>query len=154
MMNMALSASTVLKRGLLKRCAVCGEGNQFRAWLRMRPSCRRCGYRFHRAPGQWLGSWFLNVIVAQTVVVLVLVTVAALSWPHTSASVLISATLLSAIVTPVLFFPFSRTIWIAIDLVMKPLDFDDDVAPGFELERDVAVLAAEQGSAPRERDEP
>ena len=29
-----------------------------------------------------------------------------------------------SVVTPIAFFPFSRTIWIAIDLVMKPLDFD------------------------------
>jgi len=112
----------------------------------MRPTCRRCGYRFHRAPGQWLGSWFLNVIVVQSVVVIVLVAVAGLSWPHTPASLLIGAVLLGAIITPLVFFPFSRTIWIAIDLVMKPLEFDDDVAPAFELERELALLTAEKGS--------
>ncbi len=38
---------------------------------------------------------------------------------------------------PFLFFPFSRTIWTAIDLAMRPLEFDEGVAPGFELDTDL-----------------
>jgi len=141
---MAITAGTMLKRGLRKRCAVCGQGRLFRRWTRMLPECPRCGYRFHRKPGQWLGSWFLNVCLVQLVLVLVVIVVAGVTWPTTSAVLLTSVTLGAAIVVPVAFFPFSRTIWIAIDLAMKPLDFDDDVPPGFELERELADLLAEE----------
>ena len=47
---------------------------------------------------------------------------------------------LAAVVVPFAFFPWSRTLWLAIDLAMRPLDFDEGVAPGFELEDDVAHL--------------
>ncbi len=42
-------------------------------------------------------------------------------------------TVIGALVVPLLFFPFSRTIWCAIDLAMRPLEFDEGVAPDFEL---------------------
>ena len=42
--------------------------------------------------------------------------------------------MLAAVAVPFLFFPFSRTIWTAIDLAMRPLEFEEGVAPGFELE--------------------
>ena len=44
------------------------------------------------------------------------------------------ATVIGALAAPFLFFPFSRTIWSAIDLAMRPLEFDEGVAPGFELD--------------------
>ena len=47
-----------------------------------------------------------------------------------------------ACVVPFLFFPFSRTLWTAIDLAMRPLEFDEGVAPGFELEAEVASPTA------------
>lgn len=105
--------------------------------------CPRCAYRFHRAPGQWLGSWFLNLCVAQTVVVAVMLAITGATWPQTPAALLLVAAIATSFLVPYLFFPFSRTLWVAIDLVMKPLDFDDDVAPGFELEQELAALVAE-----------
>jgi hypothetical protein len=48
-------------------------------------------------------------------------------------------------VVPFVFFPLSRTLWMAIDLAMRPLDFDDGVAPGFELQDDLDRLRGEDG---------
>ncbi len=42
---------------------------------------------------------------------------------------------------PLAFFPFSRTMWTALDLIMEPLELDDGVAPGYELEFDTARRA-------------
>jgi hypothetical protein len=47
---------------------------------------------------------------------------------------------------PFLFFPYSRTLWTAIDLAMRPLDYDDGVAPGFVLGGDQAQLESERKS--------
>ncbi len=96
--------------------------------------CPRCGLHFRRLPGHWLGSWFINICVTQTALVLVLIIGVAVTYPTTPMPLLAALTLLAAILTPVSFFPFSRTIWCAIDLAMRPLEFDDGVAPGFELE--------------------
>ncbi len=111
----------------------------------MVPCCPNCGLTFRREPGQWLGSWFLNVCLVQTVVILILAVGVGITWPTPPLGVLGSVTALSALLVPVLFFPFSRTLWVAIDLAMTPLGFDDGVAPGFELEADAARLSAERG---------
>jgi len=107
----------------------------------MLSACPRCGLHFQRVPGHWLGSWFLNVCVVQTVVVMVLIIGVATTYPDPPMLALTVLTVLGALVTPLLFFPFSRTIWCAIDLAMRPLEFDDGVAPGFELEDEAQRLA-------------
>lgn len=141
-----MSASTLLRRGATKRCPVCGQGHLFRQWVRMAPSCPRCGLGFARAPGQWLGSWFINVCVVQTVVIGVLAIGVGVTWPDPPIVPIGIGAALSAVVVPLLFFPFSRTLWVAIDLVMTPLGFDDGVAPGFVLEGDAERLAAERAA--------
>ncbi len=114
-------------------------------------SCPRCGLQFCRVPGQWLGSWFLNIVVVQASVVAVLVIGVATTYPDTNVAPIFAVGLVVAVTVPIAFFPFSRTIWTAIDLAMRPLAFDEGVAPGFELERD---LAAERKRSSRCGDPP
>jgi hypothetical protein len=110
----------------------------------MEVSCPRCGLVFGRVPGHWLGSWFLNICVAQTAVVLILILGVAATWPEPNMWIIGSAAAAAAVVVPFAFFPFSRTIWTAIDLAMRPLDFNEGVAPGFELEADRDRLERER----------
>jgi hypothetical protein len=91
-----------------------------------------------------LGSWFLNVCLVQTVVILILAVGVGVTWPDPPIVAIGVLTGVCACVVPVVFFPFSRTIWVAIDLAMTPLGFNDGVAPGFELEHDAAKLSAER----------
>jgi uncharacterized protein (DUF983 family) len=144
MARMALPVSTMLRRGLVRHCPVCNEGHLFVHWVRMVPACPRCGLRFRRVPGHWLGSWFINICVVQTAVVLVLLIGVGLTYPDPPMVPITAATVLTALVAPFLFFPFSRTLWSAIDLAMRPLEFDDGVPPGFELEPDAERLRREQ----------
>lgn len=90
---------------------------------------------FRRAPGHWLGSWFLNILVVQTVLVVGITLLVAATWPARLSWPGLTLVGVMAVGVPLAFFPFSRTLWTAIDLVMRPLDFDDGVAPGVELEQ-------------------
>jgi len=132
---MGLRASTLVGRGLLRRCPVCGSGHLFRRWFAMRPQCPGCGLVFQRAPGQWLGSWFLNVVLVQLLLVVGISVLVAATWPARLSWVALVAVVAVAVLVPMLVFPFTRTVWMAIDLVMRPLDFHDGVAPGVELEQ-------------------
>jgi hypothetical protein len=96
--------------------------------------CPRCGLRFRRVEGQWLGSWFLNICVAQAAVALALIVGVAITWPEPPMWAIGTAAVIAAVVVPFAFFPYSRTIWTAIDLAMRPLEFEEGVAPGFELD--------------------
>jgi len=109
----------------------------------MEPTCPTCGLVFERVPGQWLGSWFLNICLAQTVVVLILILGVGIGWPDPPMLAISIGAGVAAVVVPFAFFPWSRTLWMAIDLAMRPLEFDDGVAPGFELEEDLERLRGE-----------
>jgi hypothetical protein len=110
----------------------------------MAPRCPTCGLVFARTEGQWLGSWFLNICLAQAVVVLILVLGVGFTWPDPPIVPIAVGAGVAAVVVPFAFFPWSRTLWLAIDLAMRPLDFDDGVAPGFELQEDLERLRGDR----------
>jgi uncharacterized protein (DUF983 family) len=132
----SLSTGTLLRRGVHRRCPVCGQKKLFRKWVQMIERCPRCSFRFQREPGEWLGSWFINLCLAQILVIGVMIGLVVASYPRTPVVAMLVAGLLATVVFPVWFFPYSRTIWVAISLAMRPLSLDEDVDPQFELEED------------------
>ena len=87
-------------------------------------ACPGCGYRFQREEGFQLGGYLINFGVTEGLVCLVVggYIVAAAANPDVAIWPVVVGGFLAAIVTPLVFFPFSRTIWAAIDLAMTPLD--------------------------------
>jgi hypothetical protein len=91
--------------------------------------------RFKREDGHWLGSWFLNIVLAQAVSVAVLLVGYAATYPDGELWPWAVGDAACIVVVSLWFFPRSRTLWCAIDLSMRPLTFDDGVAPGWELDQ-------------------
>jgi len=122
--------STMLARGVRKRCARCGAGHLFTSWFKMRDRCPNCGYRFDRgqSSGFFLGAYTLNLAVSEMalgVVLLVLIIRAAGGhagswWPY----ILVAA--ITQVTVPLVFYPFSKTIWAGFDLLVMPLDAVDE----------------------------
>jgi len=111
-------------RGLLKRCALCGGGRLFTGWLRMKERCPRCGYLFEREEGFFLGAYVINLAIAQALVIVLAVVPAIVLLsrnPDTSIVPIVVGGILGAVVAPVAFYPFSKTIWTAFDLIMRPV---------------------------------
>lgn len=114
----------MLGRGLLKRCALCGTGGLFTRWFRMKDRCPGCGYRFEREEGFFLGAYVINLAIAQgAVVVLAIVPLIlrlsadpdAAIWPFLVGGVI------GAVVAPLAFYPWSKTVWTAFDLMLRPV---------------------------------
>ncbi|HUQ39118.1 MAG TPA: DUF983 domain-containing protein, partial [Acidimicrobiales bacterium] len=63
----------MLGRALLKRCPLCGAGELFTGWFRMKDRCPGCGYRFEREEGFFLGAYVINLAIAQGMVILLAV---------------------------------------------------------------------------------
>jgi uncharacterized protein (DUF983 family) len=144
--DVALSTGVMLRRGLRRRCPVCGQNKLFRRWIGMLDDCPRCGLTFQRVPGQWLGSWFLNICLAQVLVIGIVLGGAIAAYPDPP---LLLLGLLGGAVTilfPIWFFPYSRMLWVAIDLAMRPLEFEEGVDPQWELATDAAQLARERAT--------
>jgi uncharacterized protein (DUF983 family) len=114
----------MLGRGLLKRCALCGGGRLFTGWFRMKERCPRCGYLFEREEGFFLGAYVINLAIAQGLVIVLAVVPAIVLLsrnPDTSIVPIVVGGILGAVLGPVAFYPYSKTIWTAFDLIMRPV---------------------------------
>lgn len=119
-------------RGVLKHCPVCGKGRLFRWWFAMRERCPRCGLRFQRIEGHWTGDLGINVIISFGTLLVTLFVAFAVSYPNPGAW-MFPLVVGVAVVMPILAYPFSKTIWLAIDLMMRPLEpgeLDERGRPG------------------------
>ncbi len=115
----------MLARGLTKRCPLCGSGRLFSGWFRMKERCPGCGHRFEREEGWFLGAYVVNLAIAEGLLLLVGIVpciVFLAANPDASLVPFLVVGAVAAVGAPLFFYPFSRTTWAAIDLLMRPLD--------------------------------
>ena len=101
--------------GLTRRCPRCGSGDLFRRWFTIVERCPRCGLRFEREEGYWAGALAINIGIAGAVFVLVFVVGVALTAPDIPVVELLVILVPLMIVVPVVYYPFSKTLWMAVD---------------------------------------
>jgi uncharacterized protein (DUF983 family) len=124
-----LTLSRLLWRGVTKRCPLCGGGDLFERWFTMRDRCPRCAFPLERIEGHWLGALGMNTMVSFVALFVTIVVGVAVTYPDIPTLPLMGLAVGVAVVVPLLFFPFSKTLWSAVDLAMRPLEPDDDVDP-------------------------
>lgn len=109
----------MLARGFTRRCPQCGSGHLFRHWINMVESCPRCQYRFEREEGFFLGAIVVSVIITELVIVAIIAVGFGLTLPDAPVGGLAIGGGLAALLTPIVIYPFTKTIWTAIDLLMR-----------------------------------
>ena len=131
--------SRLYTRALRLRCPACGGRPVFVSWLRMCPNCPVCGLHFDREPGgYWLGSYTLNLMVTEAVFAAVFVASLLATWPTPPWETIEYASIGVVVAFPFFFFPFSKTLYIAIDLTFRPDEAEDFEMPheaGFKPQR-------------------
>lgn len=108
-------------RGACRRCPRCGTGHLFEHWFALRDRCPGCGYLFNREEGFFLGAFVINfgvTIFGLALIMAVLIGVLAANGSHQALVWVVVAAIVEAVVVPLLFYPTSKTLWCAIDLVM------------------------------------
>ncbi len=117
-------------RALRLRCPQCGGRPAFVSWVRMIPTCPVCGIGFERGErGYWLGAYFFNLMAMETVFAAWMLGFLVLTWPTPPWSRLQWATVALMLLVPVGFFPFSKTLFLAFDLWVRPATEEDFAAP-------------------------
>ena len=114
----------MLGRSLLKRCPLCGSGRLFIRWFRMKERCPGCGYLFEREEGFFLGAYVINLGIAQGMVILLAVVpliVRLANDPGASVWPFVVGGVAGAVLAPLVFYPWSKTIWTAFDLILRPV---------------------------------
>jgi uncharacterized protein (DUF983 family) len=117
----------MLRRGMVRRCPRCGSGKLFTTWWSIKDRCPRCGLRFVREEGYFTGVYLVNfgVVLAVLFVVVMAFALYAASNPRSSVVLPLVIGSVIAVVLPIAFYPFARTIWIALDLAMTPMDIEE-----------------------------
>lgn len=112
-------------RALRRRCPNCGGGELWTSWLRMRPECPRCGLHLERSEqGYVVGAYMFNLIAAELMFGAIFVGVLLATWPHPPWTVLQVGGGLLMLAMPLLFYPFSKTLFLAFDLLFRPRGFE------------------------------
>lgn len=115
---------TLLLRGLTKRCPRCGGRHLYDGWFRMKDRCPTCGILFEREPGFFVGAYLVNFAIA--IVLLFVECMAFVAWKATHAEAGVTVPVVVgvaiAIVAPVFFYPYSRTLWSALDVGGTPIE--------------------------------
>jgi uncharacterized protein (DUF983 family) len=111
----------LLARGLMLRCPRCGARQLFSHWFKMVDRCPGCAYLFAREEGSFLGAFVINfgvTIAGLAIVMGVLIAVLAGGGSSGAIAEVAFAAMAIAVILPIVFYPFSKTLWTAIDLAM------------------------------------
>ena len=116
------SARTILLRGP-RRSGGSGAGGLFPRWFGMVDDCPGCGLHFEREPGYWTGAIAVNFALVGTVFTIVFVGALVLTVPDVPVGPVLALTVPIALLGPLVAFPWSRTLWVALDrAVLSRLD--------------------------------
>jgi uncharacterized protein (DUF983 family) len=105
----------MLLRAATRRCPRCGSRGLFKHWVTMVPDCPRCGLHFERESGYWAGALAINIILVGGVFTVAFVVALVLTVPDIPIAPLLAIFIPLMVLGPIFFYPFSKTIWVAID---------------------------------------
>ncbi len=113
----AMTFWRTIGRGLRLRCPRCGEAKLFTGFFSMVPACPSCGLDVRREQGYYVGAMYINYGIAAAVELAVGVPLA----DRVSLVKLSLALGAFAILFPLWFFRYSRSLWLGIDLYFTTL---------------------------------
>lgn len=88
--------------------------------------CPRCHLLTDRGePDYFLGSYVVNFVVAEFVIAIGALMAITWSWPDVDWNAVKWGLMGTMIPVPILFYPYAKTLWLAIDLVLRPITLSD-----------------------------
>jgi uncharacterized protein (DUF983 family) len=132
----------MLLRGAFRRCPHCGgKGAFFDGWYKRGDRCHTCGLLWERKlEGFELGSMTVNVILTFGTMLIAMGIGVIFSYPDVAILPILGVIIAVAVIMPVIIFPMTYSIWLAIDLFMRKLEPE---------ERADAAAAVASGAARR-----
>ena len=109
------SRAVFIWRGITNACPRCGSRKTHQRYFTPRKNCPVCSLKFEKEQGYWTGSLAINMIITGGLVAISLVTGLVLTAPDIPVVPLISLILPIAIICPIVLYPITHTIWMAID---------------------------------------
>jgi len=101
---------------------VLGSGHLFHAYFKLKDECPRCRLRFQRLDGQWSGDIGIHTVVTFGLLYVTLMVGVVAFYGHINVVALSVIGGFIVVIFPALFVPFAKTLWLAIDLMMRPAE--------------------------------
>ncbi len=127
----------MLSRALRLSCPNCGARPIFARFGTLVHQCPQCGLRPERGEADYfIGAYLINLIAVELLLALCVLSVVLLTWPTPPWTLLtwVSAALMLS--GAIVCYPFSKTLFLAVDLIIRPLSPEelvwhwDDGTPG------------------------
>jgi uncharacterized protein (DUF983 family) len=117
-------------RAVGRRCPNCGSGGVFAGYLRQASTCPGCGLLLDRGQKDFfIGAYTINLIAAELLVVFGGVIAVFATWPAVPWNTIMLLFVGVMLAGPILLYPLSRQLWLALDLFFQPPAEDDFAAP-------------------------
>jgi uncharacterized protein (DUF983 family) len=110
----------LLARALRRRCPRCGHKKVFSGYYRLVDRCPRCQHLYAREPGYWVGAIIVNLAVTEVLFGVFFVGGIFATAPEVPWLPLLVIGAVTNVLVPLLFFPLSKTVWVALDLYFNP----------------------------------
>ena len=117
------SFGRMLRRAVMLRCPWCGSRRTFvRKWLGKYDRCRTCGIRWRREEGFELGAVTINTVLTFIVLTAAMTVAFIRTSPDIPVVPIVSSLVGVAVLMPIVIYPFTFTIWLALDLAVHRPD--------------------------------
>jgi uncharacterized protein (DUF983 family) len=108
-------------RAVRLRCPHCGNAVLWRSLLRMLEHCPACGLHTQRRERDYfLGAIMINLVAAELLLAGALLVVVIATWPDPPWTLLEYGGVLLMLVAPFALYPFTKSLWLALDLALRP----------------------------------
>jgi uncharacterized protein (DUF983 family) len=123
------SVATKFGRAVRLRCPRCGGPAILRSWLELKDHCPQCGLALERGESSdfWIGAYVFNLVAGEVLAIGIPIVWMIASAPHQPWALIEIVAAVLCVALPFLFFPFSRTLWLAWDLSFRPAEPGDVV---------------------------
>jgi uncharacterized protein (DUF983 family) len=121
------SVATKFRRALFLACPRCGAGGIVRGWFKLHEHCPNCGLALERGESSdfWIGAYVFNLVAGELFAIGIPLAWVIATWPNSPWTKVEILAAVLAIGLPFVFFPFSRTLWLAWDLSFRPFEPGD-----------------------------
>jgi uncharacterized protein (DUF983 family) len=112
----------MIMRALTLRCPHCGSRGVLASWFHLKERCPRCKLHLHREEGDYfLGAYMIMLIAVEMLFGFGFLVVLIVTWPNPPWEAIqwVGAIILAAGV--LIAYPFAKTLWLAIDLIFRPV---------------------------------
>jgi uncharacterized protein (DUF983 family) len=111
----------LLWRAVRLRCPNCGGRPLFRRWLQLQLRCPVCRIRLERGEeGYQVGAYMFNMVAAELIFAAIFLAILVYQWPEPQWGLLLYGGVSVMVIAPVLLYPFSKTLFLAFDLIFRP----------------------------------